>query len=96
MNKLFEINILDRNPKTKILSNSSKDGILGFANISLVFLHHCDNIKHHLQYNVEFTNIIVSITSTLNYSVSDVVVGGHRPHLKNPMLLIYSHDDLSH
>ena len=27
--------ILDRNPKTKILSNSPNDGMLRFANISL-------------------------------------------------------------
>ena len=35
INKLFETIILDRNPKTKILSNSSNNGMLRFANITL-------------------------------------------------------------
>ena len=36
--KLFITIILDRNPKTKILSNSPNDGMLRFANISLATL----------------------------------------------------------
>ena len=40
MNKLFETKILDRNPKTKILSNSSNDGMLSLANMSLALLRH--------------------------------------------------------
>ena len=35
INKLVETIILDRNPKTKIRSNSSNDGMPRFANISL-------------------------------------------------------------
>ena len=45
MNNLFETMILDRKPKTKILSNSSNDGMLRFANISLALLRH-GNIYH--------------------------------------------------
>ena len=41
----FETIILDRNPKTKILSNSSNDGMLRFANISLALLRHGNIIK---------------------------------------------------
>ena len=37
---LFETISLDRNPKIKILSFSSNDGMLRFANISLALLHH--------------------------------------------------------
>ena len=43
--KLFETIILDRNPTRKILSNSSNDGILTFANISLALLCHGNIIK---------------------------------------------------
>ena len=46
INKVFETIILDRNPKTKILSNSSKDGMLRFANISIALLRHDNIIKH--------------------------------------------------
>ena len=38
INKLVETIILDRNPKTKIRSNSSNDGMPRFANISLALL----------------------------------------------------------
>ena len=40
MNNLFEAMILDQKPKTKILSNSSSDGMHRFANISLALLRH--------------------------------------------------------
>ena len=40
INKLFETIILDRNSKTTILSNSSNDGMLRFANSSLALLRH--------------------------------------------------------
>ena len=40
MNNLFETMILDRKPKTKILSNSSSDGML-----SLALLRHGNIIK---------------------------------------------------
>ena len=40
MNNLFEAMILDQKPKTKILSNSSSDGMHRFANISLSLLRH--------------------------------------------------------
>ena len=46
INKLFETIIPYRNPKTKILSNSSNVGMLRFANISLALLHHGNIIKH--------------------------------------------------
>ena len=45
INKLFETMILHRNPKTKILSNSSNDGMLRFANISLGLLRNGNIIK---------------------------------------------------
>ena len=45
MNKLFETIILDRDPKSKIRSNSSNDGMLRFANISLALLRNSNTIK---------------------------------------------------
>ena len=42
---LVETIILDRNPKTKIRSNSSNDGMPRFANISLALLRHGNIIK---------------------------------------------------
>ena len=45
INKLVETIILDRNPKTKIRSNSSNDGMPRFANISLALLRHGNIIK---------------------------------------------------
>ena len=45
MNNLFETMILDQKPNTKILSNSSNDGMLRFANISLALLRHGNIIK---------------------------------------------------
>ena len=38
INKLLELIILDRNPNTNILSNSSNDLIFKFTNISLALL----------------------------------------------------------
>ena len=38
--KLFETISLDRNPKIKIFSTSSNDGMLSIANISLALLRH--------------------------------------------------------
>ena len=46
MNNLYETIILDRNAKTKILSNSSNDGMLRFANISLALMRYGNIIKH--------------------------------------------------
>ena len=45
MNNLFDTMILDQKPKTKILSNSSSDGMPIFANISLALLRHGNIIK---------------------------------------------------
>ena len=38
INKLLELIILDRNPNTNILSNSSNDLIFKFTNVSLALL----------------------------------------------------------
>ena len=42
---LVETIILDRNPKTNFLSNSSNDRMPRFANISLALLRHDNIIK---------------------------------------------------
>ena len=45
INKFLELIILDRNPNTNILSNSSNDLIFKFTNISLALLRQGNPIK---------------------------------------------------
>ena len=62
INKLVETIILDRNPKTKIRSNSSNDGMPRFANISLALLRHGNIVELNLLYK----------KPTLNHSTSKI------------------------
>ena len=45
INKLLELIILDRNPNTNILNNSSNDLIFKFTNISLALLRQGNPLK---------------------------------------------------
>ena len=63
--------ILDQKPKTKNLSNSSSDGMLRFAKISLALLRHGNIIKRPNYYCKQLSFFFKAVLVQSNH------IGGH-------------------